>query len=232
MRALFPGPTDDVDLAAVYDVPRGAPEGRPWVFANMVSSLDGSATADGVSGGLGSAADKAVFRLLRSLADVVVVASGTMRAENYGPVRGHDPAPIAVVSRSLDFDCGSHFFTEAVARPIVLTCEAAPPERRAEAARVADVIVAGEAGVDLDAALAELAARGHRAALCEGGPTLLAELVTAGLLDELCLTLAPVLVAGAGIRILRGPPLPHPVRLPLVSVLEEDGDLFLRYARG
>lgn len=232
MRALFPEPADDIDPATAYDVPRDAPEGRPWVLANMVSSLDGSATTDARSGGLSSAADKAVFRLLRRLADVVVVAAGTMRAESYGPVRGPDPAPVAVVTRSIDLDFASAFFTEAVARPIVLTCEAATPERRAEASRLADVIVAGEAGVDLAVAFRELAGRGHRVALCEGGPTLLAEVVTAGLLDELCLTLAPVLVAGAGIRILRGPPLPELVRLPLASVLEEDGSLFLRYASG
>ena len=97
---------------------------------------------------------------------------------------------------------------------------------------VADVVVAGDAGVELPVALAELRARGHAVTLCEGGPTLLAELVTADLLDELCLTLAPVLVAGAGVRILRGPPVPELVRLPLASVLEEDGYLFLRYARG
>jgi riboflavin biosynthesis pyrimidine reductase len=231
VRRLLPDPLDDVDPAEVYDVPRPAPEGRPWVLANMISSLDGSATADGRSGGLGGDADRRVFRLLRRLADVIVVAAGTVRAEHYGPVRGPDPAPIAVVTRSIDLDLDSSLFTEAVARPIVLTCEAADPERRKAAEAVADVVVAGGPGVELPLALAELHARGHRVALCEGGPTLLAEMVSNDLVDELCLTLAPVLVAGAGPRILKGPPLTDLARFSVASVLEEDGALFLRYLR-
>lgn len=231
MRSLFPFRADEVDVSTVYDVARPVPDGRPWVLANMVTSLDGTATVEGASGGLSSPADKALFLYLRSLADVVVVAAGTVRAEHYGPVRGPDPVPIAVVTKSLDLDLDTPFFTEAVARPIVLTGAASDEARRAEVAAVADVVLAGEDRVDLPVAFAELARRGYRVALCEGGPTLLAGVVAAELLDELCLTLAPLLVAGAGLRILRGGVLDEPARLPLASVLEDDGSLFLRYAR-
>ena len=231
MRALFPDAAEDVDPAVLYERSRPPHDDRPWVLANMVTSVDGSATAGDVSGGLSGPGDQRVFGAIRAFADVIVVGVGTVVAESYGPVRGPDPAPIAVVTRSLDLDWDSRFFTEATARPLLLTCEASDPADRARAAAVADVIVAGGAGVDLPAAFAELRRRGHRVALCEGGPTLLAQVISSGLLDEFCLTLAPLVIAGAGIRILNGPPLTEPLRLPLASVLEEDGSLFLRYVR-
>lgn len=231
MRSLFPVSADEVDPASVYDVARPAPAGRPWILANMVTSLDGSATAGGVSGGLGGPADKALFRYLRTLADVIVVAAGTLRAEHYGPMRGPDAKPIAVITKALDLDLDAPFFTEAEARPIVLTGTDAEEARRGATAAVADVVLAGDDGVDLPTAFAELARRGHRVVLCEGGPTLLGGVVGADLLDEFCLTVAPLLVAGAGLRILRGAVVDPPARLALQSVLEEDGSLFLRYAR-
>src|SRR5262249_46561517 len=116
MRRLFPDPTDPVDPADVYaDIPAVA--GRPSVRLNMIVSVDGGTSWNGVSGALGGPADKALFATMRSLTDVVLVASGTMRAENYGPVvlpqpvqqqrrdRGQEPVPaIAVVSSSCQFD--------------------------------------------------------------------------------------------------------------------------------
>ena len=98
MRQLFPEPVGSVEPLDVYrDLP--VVESRPAVRLNMISSVDGSTALDGRSGGLGGPADRKVFAALRSLADVVLVAAGTVRAENYGP----GSLPIAVVSGSLFF---------------------------------------------------------------------------------------------------------------------------------
>jgi len=227
VRQLLPTFVDPVDPMAVYADPPVA-AGRPGVRFNMIASVDGATAVDGVAGGLGGEADRALFALLRRLADVVLVAAGTVRAEGYGP----SPVPIAVVTRSCRLDWDSRFFTAQVARPVVVTVATAPAEARARAAEVADVVVAGERDVDLARALDVLGARGWRAVLCEGGPTLNGQLAAAGLLDELCLTLSPRLVGGDAKRLLAGPLLPGPPTLTLASACEEDGFLFLRFRAG
>jgi riboflavin biosynthesis pyrimidine reductase len=225
VRQLFPTPIDPVDPAAVYGDPPAGSAGRPGVRLNMIASVDGATAVAGVSGGLGGRADHALFALLRSLADVVLVAAGTVRAERYGPSK----VPVAVVSRSCRLDWDAPFFTAPIARPMVVTVARAPAAALARAAEVAEVVVAGERDVDLAAALAALGKRGHRAVLAEGGPTLNGQLAAAGLLDELCLTLSPRLVGGGAKRILDGLPLPGPPQLRLCSLLEQDEFLFLRF---
>lgn len=244
MRRLLPGPAADVSAAEAYaDVP-GA-RGRPGVRVNMVASLDGAITVDGRSGGLGGDADLRVFRALRSLADVILVAAGTARSEGYGPPRlpddvqaarrgrGQSRLPrIAVVSRSLALDWDARFFAEAPAdaRPLVVTCAAAPEEGRRRAAAVADVIVAGGEAVDLGGALGRLGREGVASVLCEGGPSLNRALAAEGLLDELCLTVSPLLVGGGGPRMLSGdPPAPGGVPMTLHAAYEDEGFLFLRH---
>jgi riboflavin biosynthesis pyrimidine reductase len=227
MRQLLPILVDPVDPMAVYgDLP--VARGRPGVRLNMIASVDGATTLAGVSGGLGGRADRALFAVLRSLADVVLVAAGTVRAEGYGP----SSTPVAVVSRSLRLDWDAPFFAAPLARPLVVTVAQAPPARLARAAAVADVVVAGERSVDLAAALAELGRRGWRAVLAEGGPSLNGQLAAADLLDELCLTLSPRLAGGGAKRILDGEPLPGPAGVRLRSLCEQDGFLFLRYRPG
>jgi riboflavin biosynthesis pyrimidine reductase len=224
VRQLFPVFVDPVDPAGVYgDLP--AAGSRPALRLNMIASADGATAVGGTSGGLGGAADRALFVLLRSLADVVLVAAGTVRADRYGP----SSVPVAVVSRSCRFDWDAPFFSAQKARPIVVTVAAAPEHLRARAAEVADVLVAGERDVDLARALEALGALGFRSVLAEGGPTLNAQLANAGLIDELCLTLAPRLVGGAAKRILDGPTLASDGALRLRSVCEQDGFLFLRW---
>lgn len=227
MRRLRPDPDEAVDLRAAY-----ALDGDRHVRANFVSSVDGAVTVDGKSAGLGSPADRALFNLLRTMADVVLVGAGTVRAENYGgakPSDGHAP-PIAVVTRSLDLDVSSRLFTDVTSRPIVITCAASPDLLRERLSTVADVLVAGDADVDIGAALDLLADRGLGRVLCEGGPHLLGSLAAAGRLDELCLTLAPLLAGGTAGRIVAGylPQVVEPMHLR--HVLEEDGHLFLRYS--
>jgi riboflavin biosynthesis pyrimidine reductase len=233
----------DADLAALYAYPQ-RPAGR-WLRANFATSADGAATVDGASAGLSSPADRRVFALLRSLADVIVVGAATARTERYAPVRVRElwrhlragraaTPPIAVVSARLDLDPASPLLAGAPpdARTIVITTADAPPDRRAALARHADVIVAGESAVDMRAALGALADRGHRRLLAEGGPHMLAQFVADGLLDDLCLTIAPLLAGPAAGRIVAGALSPAgPLRLALAHVIEDDGFLLCRYTR-
>jgi riboflavin biosynthesis pyrimidine reductase len=241
MRLLYPDPADEADLAAVYaDMPEQVL--RPAVRLNMIVSVDGGTSWNGVSGALGGSADKALFAVLRSLTDVVLVASATMRAEHYGPAvlapevqevrrqRGQTAVPkIAVVSRTCQFDWNSPFFTAAEQRPIVFTVSTAPDENLIRAADVAEVIIAGEEDVDLKYAVDELGERGAQSVLAEGGPTLNGQLARAGLLDELCVTVSPLLASGDAKRIISGSTLDVLEPLRLRSICEEDGYLFVRY---
>lgn len=224
MRQLLPEPIDPVEPLDVYrDLP--LVPGRPTVRLNMIASVDGATAVDGLSGSLGGPADRKVFAALRSLADVVLVAAGTVRAETYGP----GPVPIAVVSGSLELDWDTPFFTAAVHRPLVITHRRTASDAAMRASRVAEVVVAGESRVDLRLAVELLGERGFGAVLAEGGPSLNGSLAEAGVLDELCLTIAPRLVAGDAKRILTGPAVQPPRELALRSLCEEDGYLFLRY---
>lgn len=231
------GDLGDAELARLYAYPRAG-----WLRANMVASADGAGFLDGRSGGLSSAADRRLFGMLRALADVVLVGAGTARIEGYKPSR-HRPEfadlragrtatpPIALVSRSLDLDLGAPLFAGAPpdARTIVITHATAPAERLAAAACVADVIVAGDAAVDLAEALAALRERGLGRVICEGGPQLLGHLAAGGLLDELCLTVSPLLAGPGAIRITAGEGFPAR-QLTLAHVLSADeGVLFCRY---
>ena len=240
MRMIFPSPGDDLEplqLAEAYAYPA-----QRWLRVNFVSSADGAAAVDGLSGGLSSADDKRVFGILRVLADLVLVGAGTARAEQYKPARRRDSltqlragrsaaAPVALVTRTLGLNLSSPLFTEAApdSRTIVITCASSDPELRTETAKVADVIVAGEDNVDLTAALDELADRGLGRVLCEGGPHLFGDLAAAGLVNELCLSLSPVLAGPGSGRIVAGQPSPVG-KLALKHVLAaDDGFLFLRY---
>lgn len=238
MRQLLPEMSDEVDLDEAYALPATPTR---HVRANLVASVDGAAAVDGSSLPLSGPADRQVFAVLRGLCDVVLVGAGTVRRENYGPVRPSprrvarrrsaglaDAPPIAVVSASLDLDLGSRFFTEAGSQPLVVT-SAAGARRRPEVARSTTVVLAGEDSVDLVTALDALADRGLTRVLCEGGPALLGSLLTTGLLDELCLTVAPCLAGAEGQRVVEGPSLSHPLDCRLAHVLEKDGVLFLRY---
>ena len=243
MRRLFPT-AGEIEPADAYG--RLAPvAGRAAVRLNMIASVDGATALGGRSGALGGAADKAVFAVLRSLTDAILVGAGTVRAERYGPVRLSDEAkarrahlglaavpPIAVVTRSCRLDWESTMFTEPGQRPIVVTTASASTADRGRAAEVADVVVAGDADVDLGRTLTELGERGHVDLLCEGGPGIAAQLASGGLLDEVCLTVSPLLVGGASRRILDGTAFEPPPRLLVEDVLEADGYLFLHYGRG
>jgi riboflavin-specific deaminase-like protein len=243
MRRLLAGPSEpigDTGLMAQYAVP--ATNGRPHVRLNFVCSVDGAVTVGAGSKGLQTPGDNRVYHKLRTLADVILVGAGTARIEDYGPARvdpehrarrrmlGLAEVPaIAVVSESLTLDPGAALFTAPAARTIVITHTGAPADRRAALAEVAEVITAGETSVDLRLALAMLAQRGLARILCEGGPKLFGSLLAAGCVDELCVTVSPLLVGPGPGRMVAGPPSGIPVGLRLDHVLEEDGALFCRY---
>lgn len=242
MRRLLPTPDDPVDL---YDEYR--PPDRPWLRLNMIGAANGAATDDeGRTGGLAAEGDREVFRTLRALADAILVGAGTARIEGYGPHRlperlarrraddgRADPAPIVLVSRSLDFDYSSPLFTEAVTPTMVLTCEAAPEDGLRRAREAGLVVMAGDAAVDLGEGIRLLRdEHGLVVLLCEGGPALNSPLFRDDLVDELCLTVAPKL-AGGRIRAIVDD-MPGTRDLELAGLCEEDGELYLRYltARG
>ncbi|MFG3512251.1 pyrimidine reductase family protein [Streptomyces bobili] len=235
------------EIADAYAYPEPRP-GEPvaWLRANMVSTLDGAAQHDGRSQPISSATDMRVFGTLRALADVVIVGAETVRQEQYRPARaraefaerreaaGQGAAPaIAIVSASLDLDFSLPLFTSPLVPTLILTGAAAAPDRVAAAEKAgAHVVTAGDGmGVEPARAVRALAGLGHTRLLTEGGPRLLGQLVAAGVLDELCLTVSPMLTAGGAQRIAGGPAVAVPQRFALVSLLEEDGFLYSRYGR-
>jgi riboflavin biosynthesis pyrimidine reductase len=214
------------DLTELYRYPAG-----PVLRANMVTSADGASSLDGASAGLSSAADRHVFALLRTLADVILVGAGTARAEGYQPVRIRElwrhlragrPAtpPIAVVTGGTGLDLSSPLFADP--STIIIST------RRASVRRP-NVIVAGAESVDLAAAVAALRERGHQHILAEGGPGILGQLISGGLLGELCLTIGPLLAGPGAGRIVTGSPAEKAVPMTLAHVVDDNGFLLCRY---
>lgn len=239
MRQLLPDTVRDIEP---YDAYRPEDPVGPLLRINMVASVDGQVTdAQRLSRGLGGPGDFAVFVAMRALADGILVGAGTVRAEGYG---GHrlrpslairrrrdgrmHPAPIVVVSRSLRLDPSARLFTESRTRPIVLTHEAAPLDRRRALDAVATVITAGEHEVDLVEGIERLRKEhGLAHLLCEGGPTLNSHLLAAGLADELCCTISPQIAGGSGPGMVSG--LGETVALDLAALHADGSELFARY---
>jgi riboflavin biosynthesis pyrimidine reductase len=232
-------------LTRLYAYP-AHPNAR-WVRSNFISSLDGGATADGKSAGLAGPGDKELFGLMRELADVVVVGAGTVRIENYGGaqlsaaarqgrrMRGQDEVPpIAIVTQSGRLDRDMMVFTKTEVPPLVLTCTTAAAETTARLGGIAEVIDCSGTDpgtVDLETVLTELASRGLRRVLTEGGPRLHSAFIEDDLLDELCLSLAPILVGGQARRIATGPGQVM-TRMRRAHLLADDaGYLYARYVR-
>lgn len=253
MRALLPdGQAEDLDLHAHYADGWVADGG---VRVNFVSSADGAASAAGLSRGLQTPGDNAVFAVLRDLADVILVGAATAAAEGYRPANpsaarreartryGLAEVPaIAVMSASLRLDLSAELFAAASRAPtLVVTGSAAPIGARND---IIDLAGGGETklqlvqaqsgpdgGVDFAASITALRELGYRRILCEGGPRLFAAGVAAEAVDELCLTLSPMLTGPDGPRIVAGPAWPEQLRprLRLAGLLTEDDALFCRY---
>jgi riboflavin biosynthesis pyrimidine reductase len=242
------GPTESVDDGRLADFYAYPDDLRScWVRGNMIASLDGGATDDGKAGGLAGTGDRAVFSLMRHAADVILVGAATVRIENYSgaqlPVaarqarqrRGQaEVPPIAVVTRSGDLDPSALLFSRTEVPPLILTSARTVEDTRRRLAAVAEVIDAS--GTDPNSAdpavvLEVLAERGLFRVLTEGGPLFLGSLIENGLMDELCLTVAPILVGGASKRIVVGLGHVHTKMRRAHLLADDDGYLYTRYVR-
>ena len=241
IRRLLPSPAADLggseDLEAFYALPPAR-----HLRADFVVSLDGAAEIEGRSGPLGAPADRDAFMAMRAVADAVLVGAGTVRAENYGSVRLGDEVqdrreargqsrlpPLVLVSRRGLLDPEAKVFTHGEP-PILLTTRRALAERP-QLKEAADAVDCGEDSVDLRFALDHLADRGFPRVLCEGGPTLLNSFISEGLVDEMCVTISPLMAGPQRLHLSGGQPFDEPVRFRLDGLLEGDGMLLARYGR-
>ncbi len=222
------------------DAPGATP--RAWVALDMVSSIDGAATVYGTTERLGGEADGIAFGRLRAACDALLVGAGTVRVENYGPpkgstarqedrrARGLRASPqLVVVTGTLDLSPQHRALSDPAHPPLVVTHADAPAEREATLrASGAEVVRLGDHRVDLRRLLELLHERGLGRVLCEGGPTLNGTLLERGLVDEIFLTVTPVVVAGDGPRMVDGHAL-DPLGFELTHVHEHAGELLLRY---
>ncbi len=241
MRYIWPRQAHEVDeqeLEQLYQYPAD----RRWLAVNFVVSADGAVELEGRSAGLSNPADRRVYRLGSDLADVVLLGAGTATIEEFRGVHPDEQAaqrrrryglsevpPIAVVTTGRTLPADAPVITEARAPTIVITCATAPPKLcEAWTAAGATVLVTGEDSVDVTAAVDALVMRGLTRIDCEGGPRLFDSLIEAGLVDELRLTISPLLVSGMADRIACGADV-LPRRLELASVLAESDTLLLRY---
>ena len=250
-RRLYPpgpaaGVAELVETLALRERALAASAARPYLVLNMVSTLDGRATIGGRSAPLSDAADRALFHGLRSVVDAVMAGAGTVSAEGYGPIvrdrdtrrrrleRGLSEQPLAlVVSGRLTLAHDLRLLADPESHVAIVT--SATDSLPQTGARI-DYVRAGRDGrVDLRPAFAELRSRfAIQTLLCEGGPHLNGELLSASLVDELFLSVSPTLAGDPArgqpaLRILAGVELEHPLELELLSVLEHSSRLFLRY---
>ncbi|MEZ0352302.1 pyrimidine reductase family protein [Mycobacterium sp. pR1184] len=229
--------SDIAELASFYAEP---PDG---VRVNMIYSADGAAVFGGRAGPLSGPTDQQLLKILRGFADVVLVGAATARAENYGPVQLSDsqqaerqregrskPPPIAVISQTGQLP--TRLVSDPSHPPLLVTCAKSAERHNHSSDQRCGVLVAGEDTVDVARAIALLRAHGLSRVLCEGGPTLLDELVDADLVVEICVTLAPKLAASQPLGHRRQPSrLPLPAALRLEHALAHDDYLFLKYRR-
>lgn len=248
------GITVDADVAALGDIdPMVAitnedrpfsNSGRPWVYVNMVSSIDGATALDGVSGALGGPGDRLVFSALRAQADVIVAGAETIRAEQYRPpqtdpgiqkqrlARGQSAKPlIVVVSGSASLTPDMRLFDDPSYVPLLVTGTQAAPERLEALEAKMRIIQQPNPKVDLGMMLDLLGSEGHQRCLVEGGPSLNGQFVSQGLVDEWNMTLSPILASGDSSRPAHGPATKDGQRLDLVRLWHADGHLFGRWVR-
>lgn len=250
MQQILPSWIEGVDPLDVYlNETRPAPADRPWVMVNMIASLDGASAVDGLSGGLGGPADRAVFRSVRACCDWILVASTTASAEQYRSPNpsetvirrrlsaGRSRAPrLAIVTAGGNVDPTIPALADAGdthgadhQRTLVITGEQSDSDRLG--ALNAEVVRLPLPEPHPEAVLNELHRRGAAVVLCEGGPTLNGRMTEAGLIDEICLSVSPILAGGTSSRIVAGAAQADFTRMRLSRLLAEDDLLFARYIR-
>ena len=235
------GPVTADDLADHYPWPER--DGRAWVRAMMVSTLDGAAAgADGLSGSISGSADRDVFTAVRRYADAVLVGGGTLSSEEYGAMKAVDDAAerraaqgqaeaprLVVVSGSLDLPMGDEGFLGSTVPPLVLTGSGADEDKVTALRERCEVVRAPDERVDPRWAVDQLVERGLWRIVCEGGPSLLRDVTAAGLLDEADLTFSPLLVGTSATP--DTDVIDDPAEFELAHVLTADHFLMSRYVR-
>ena len=246
LRRLHPDPGPVTTEEATTGLRLGdlAPPDRPWLVLNMVATLDGRIAIDGRSGPIGNRADRELFHGLRTQVDAVMVGAGTVRTERYGRMvksdelrerrvrEGLAPDPIAcVVSARLNLPDDLPLLQDPESHVVILTAsEADPPDVPASCECLRGAAAPDGSGLELAPLLGELRRdHGVRSILCEGGPALNDGLLREGLVDELFLALAPKLAGGEPLTLVTGAALRPPAELELVSALESESNLFMRY---
>ena len=213
---------------------------RPWVMLNMVTSVDGATAVGGGASALNDADDRALFLALRAVSDVVLMGAQTVRAENLGPIRMDDDMArhrlqagfkgdprMVILTRSLDLDRGHRVFADPKRQPFVLTGLDVDQAKLRDIQEVAEVRqIESLDGGGIVESLAEFGV-----ILCEGGPTVNSQLFAAGVVDEVNLTLSPMVAMGESKRLASGVSLDPPLEMTLDRTLKGDGSLFLRYVR-
>lgn len=246
MRQLTPRYVASVDPYNVYGLAaRQAKPDRPWLMINMISSTDGAIAVDGTSEALGNPADQLVFSAVRACADWILVAGGTVRVERYDlPRPGHrarqiraatggaDRPGLAIVSGSLDLELDLPMFANQRADedpPLILTgCDASPKAVKG-LSNVAEIVKLPSPRPTPQEILTELGRREAQVVLCEGGPSFNAQMADAGMVDELCLSISPLIAGGASPRVVHGSKRTLPLQMELAHLLEADHTLFARY---
>lgn len=239
MRGLTPA-GEEINFGKLLEDLLRSPQGRrrPYVACTFISTLDGRATIAGATESLGFHMDARVLMRVRTFADAIVIGANTMRVERYDrmlPVPrlreyrrqiGLQPDPLTViVSDSLDLPWDAGLFVDGHGEVVIATTSQLSPPPTATSVEV----IRHRDAVDLPALLAHLhRERGIETVSCEGGPTVLHNLVAAGLVDDLFLTHNPVLVGDGERSLMRGT-LPTPVPAELLWVLEGEGELFTRW---
>lgn len=241
MRELLPSAREELTagaLVARLGLGEGGRPGLPRVVAIMIASVDGRATVDGSSSKLGHPEDRALLRGLRAEADCLLAGTQTLAAEGYARLLDDDQRAariaagrsahplVATVSRSGEIPWHVPVFCEpGVDKQVYVGAPVTVP---------ADVTATAvqEQTSELRAALEHLHAdRGVRSVACEGGPGLLGALLADDLVDDLLLTVAPLLTAGGAPTVTTGPGLDPPVRMGLRGAGRAGDHLFLHYGR-
>jgi 2,5-diamino-6-(ribosylamino)-4(3H)-pyrimidinone 5'-phosphate reductase len=236
------GSTQNIHNDIQFPVDDTKENNRPHVFLNMVLSADGRTSVEGKASGLGTDVDRSVMRNLRSRADAVMVGGGTVRAERLSislDAEDARPVPRAVIMTNTgDLPLESNLVRDHRQDVLVLLSDSAEKGVESRLGRLAEIrrvpATAESGAIDVEKALEIMKSEyGIKVLLCEGGPTLIGALISANLVDELFVTIAPVLV-GANTPEEPGTFLNHrqgdPIPLRLISSHAVGNELFLRYS--